>query len=190
LVCQSLHYATPKGPRNCRSLGSPGFPVESCGFGQLHVVLFRENHISGAGESCEVGNPGTLLMNERRVWCRTSGARRLPMDPALPGWADFWCRPSGPGLQTPLSHVHSSLSLPQASRLLGMTKGGARRFHLIMDAPWENSRSLRFAAIGMTILFMLGSRIFLIKRPSLLRNSFELLARRNFPQHQRRPHSE
>jgi hypothetical protein len=30
-----------------RSLGFPGFPVESCGFGQLHVVLFRENHISG-----------------------------------------------------------------------------------------------------------------------------------------------
>ncbi len=39
-------------------------------------------------------------------------------DPALPGWADFWCRPSGPGWQTPLSHVHSSLNLPQASRLL------------------------------------------------------------------------
>jgi hypothetical protein len=37
----------------------PRFPVESCGFGQLHVVLFRENHISGAAESCEVGNPGT-----------------------------------------------------------------------------------------------------------------------------------
>ncbi len=30
-----------------RSLGSPGFPVEGCGFGCLHVVLFRENHISG-----------------------------------------------------------------------------------------------------------------------------------------------
>jgi hypothetical protein len=30
---------------NRRSLGSPGFPVESCGFGQLHVVLFRENHM-------------------------------------------------------------------------------------------------------------------------------------------------
>jgi hypothetical protein len=36
------------GPRNCRSLhgtpgqvGSPGFPVESCGFGELHVVLVR-----------------------------------------------------------------------------------------------------------------------------------------------------
>src|ERR1700722_11736559 len=43
------------------------------------------------------------------------------MDPALPGWADFWCRPSGPGLQTPLSHVHSCLDLPQASHLLRMT---------------------------------------------------------------------
>ena len=30
-----------------RPLGFPGFPVESCGFGRLHVVLFRENHISG-----------------------------------------------------------------------------------------------------------------------------------------------
>ena len=52
---------------NCRSLGFPGFPVESCGFGQLHVVLFRENHISGVAESCEVGNPGTLGMTKGRV---------------------------------------------------------------------------------------------------------------------------
>jgi hypothetical protein len=28
-----------KDPLNCRSLGFPGFPVESCGFGQPHVVL-------------------------------------------------------------------------------------------------------------------------------------------------------
>jgi hypothetical protein len=28
-------------------VGFPGFPVERCGFGQLRVVLFRENHISG-----------------------------------------------------------------------------------------------------------------------------------------------
>jgi hypothetical protein len=42
-----------KGPRNCRSLGFPGFPVESCDSGQLHVVLFRENPISGAAEICE-----------------------------------------------------------------------------------------------------------------------------------------
>jgi hypothetical protein len=26
---------------------SPEFPVESCDFGQLHVVLFEENHIRG-----------------------------------------------------------------------------------------------------------------------------------------------
>jgi hypothetical protein len=30
-----------------RSLGFPGFPVETCGFGQLRVVPFRENHIRG-----------------------------------------------------------------------------------------------------------------------------------------------
>ena len=47
----------------------------------------------------------------------------------------FGGRPSGPGLQTPLSHVHSILNLPQASQLLprhagagGMTKGRGR-FH-------------------------------------------------------------
>ena len=50
-----------------QSLGSPGFPVESCGFGQLHVVLFKENHISGAGESGEVGNPGTLGMTKEKA---------------------------------------------------------------------------------------------------------------------------
>jgi hypothetical protein len=66
-VLRSVENISTKGPRNCRSLhgspgqvGSPGFPVESCGFGQLHVVLFKENHISGAGGSGEVGNPGTL----------------------------------------------------------------------------------------------------------------------------------
>ena len=25
--------------------GTPGFPFESCGFGQLHAVLSRENHV-------------------------------------------------------------------------------------------------------------------------------------------------
>jgi hypothetical protein len=40
-----------RGPQRAhrRSLGFPGFPVESCGFGQLHVVLFKENHICGRG---------------------------------------------------------------------------------------------------------------------------------------------
>jgi hypothetical protein len=55
------------GPRDCRSLGSPGFPIESWGFGQMCAVLFKENHISGAGESCEVGNPGTLGMTKERA---------------------------------------------------------------------------------------------------------------------------
>jgi hypothetical protein len=61
-----LHAST-KGPWNRRSLGFPGFPVKSCGFGQLHVVLFRENHISGAVESCDVGKPGTLGMTKERA---------------------------------------------------------------------------------------------------------------------------
>jgi hypothetical protein len=41
-----------------RSLGFPGFPVGGCGFEQLHVVLFEENHISGTGESCESRKSG------------------------------------------------------------------------------------------------------------------------------------
>jgi hypothetical protein len=44
----------------------PGFPVESGVFDQLHVVLFKENHISGRGERGEVGNLGTLGMTNRR----------------------------------------------------------------------------------------------------------------------------
>jgi hypothetical protein len=40
--------------------------LESCGFEQSHVVLFKENHISGTGESCEVGNPGSLGMTNGR----------------------------------------------------------------------------------------------------------------------------
>jgi hypothetical protein len=68
---------------HCRSLGFPGFPVESCGFGQLHVVLFEENHKSGAGESCEVGNPGTLGMTKRRGLL--IGIGPLPRDRAVVG---------------------------------------------------------------------------------------------------------
>ena len=63
-----------------RSLGFPGFPVEGCGFAQLHVVLFGENHISGTGESCEVGNPGTLGMTKRRGLLKGKGP--LPRDRA------------------------------------------------------------------------------------------------------------
>jgi hypothetical protein len=45
----------------------PRISCRCCGFGQGHVVLLGENHISGAGESCEVGNPGTLGMTKERV---------------------------------------------------------------------------------------------------------------------------
>jgi hypothetical protein len=38
--------------------------------------------------------------------CRTYGARLLfARNPALPGWAEVWCRPSGPVSPTRLSHV-------------------------------------------------------------------------------------
>jgi hypothetical protein len=44
---RSLH-GTPHGkPGQAGQVGSPEFPVERCGYGQLRVVLFRENHISG-----------------------------------------------------------------------------------------------------------------------------------------------
>jgi hypothetical protein len=67
-----------------RSLhGFPGFPVEGCGFEQLHVVLFEENHISGTGESCEVGNPGTLGMTKRGGLLKGKGP--LPRDRAVVG---------------------------------------------------------------------------------------------------------
>jgi hypothetical protein len=47
LRCARSKNISTKGPWNRRSLGSPEFPVESCGFGQLHMVLFKENHIRG-----------------------------------------------------------------------------------------------------------------------------------------------
>ena len=61
---RSVEKHSQEGSVELQTLGSPRFPVESCGSGQVHVVLFTENHIDGAGESCEVGNPGTLLMNK------------------------------------------------------------------------------------------------------------------------------
>ncbi len=47
---------------------------------------------------------------------------RVPMDPALPGWADFGAGPLGLDGKHRFPMVHSSLNLTQASRLLGMTK--------------------------------------------------------------------
>ena len=55
--CGRLERGTRMAHR--RSLGFPGFPVESCGFGRLRVVLFEENHIRVADESSAAGNPGS-----------------------------------------------------------------------------------------------------------------------------------
>ena len=71
ICCGESETADPSAP--------PRFPVETCGFGQLLVVLFRENHISGTGESGEVGNPGTLGMTKGRAnvpWKVAAGPMR------------------------------------------------------------------------------------------------------------------
>ena len=77
-----------------RSLGFPGFPVESCGFEQLHVVLFKENHISGTGESCEVGNPASLGMRNRRGLLKGIGP--LPRDGSVVGGRDAFSIDNSP----------------------------------------------------------------------------------------------
>jgi hypothetical protein len=56
-----------------RSLAFPRFPVESCGFGQQGVVLFKENHMPGRGEDSEAGNLGSLGMTKRRAWLQGKG---------------------------------------------------------------------------------------------------------------------
>ncbi len=60
LRLQERFVETQIPPRHAGTGRLPRFPFQSCDFGQLHVVLFKENHISGAGESHEAGNPGTL----------------------------------------------------------------------------------------------------------------------------------
>jgi hypothetical protein len=47
------------------------------------VVLFRENHISGAVESCDVGNPGTLRDDKKERVSEKRGP--LPKDRTVVG---------------------------------------------------------------------------------------------------------
>jgi hypothetical protein len=70
---------------------------------------------------------------------------RLPMDPALPGWADFWCRPYGPGLQTPLSQFIPPLTCRRQVGL-GMTKGRAALSFVIPSEAEGSAVSLPLAA--------------------------------------------
>jgi hypothetical protein len=82
-----------EGPRNCRSLGSPGFPVESCGFGHCVWFSLRRTACVVAGESGEVGNPGThrrKTFPRRGIHTEISPLRCAPVEmtkerAALPG---------------------------------------------------------------------------------------------------------
>jgi hypothetical protein len=98
-----------------------------------------------------------VLMN---VGFRTYGARSARFRyPALPGWAEVWCRPAGPGLQTPLSHRHSIVNLPQAKQLPGMTNwippigSGA--------TDWCRCMRLRVQAVGSFVA--VGCRVFTLR---------------------------
>ncbi len=77
--------------------------------------------MSGAGESCEVGNPGTLRDDTAGADDRFSAAPPALGSssdfPALPGWADVW-RSALRALHLQRSlPCHFSLDLPQASQL-------------------------------------------------------------------------
>jgi hypothetical protein len=44
-----------------------GFPTSRLSAETTYVVLFMENHISGLGDGCVAGNPGTLGMTKERA---------------------------------------------------------------------------------------------------------------------------
>ena len=78
VVCEEMGTADPlryapsknismKGPQNCRSLGCPGFPVESDGFRKAHAAFLDESRKRGHLWCRVVGNPGTLGMTKGRV---------------------------------------------------------------------------------------------------------------------------
>ena len=64
----------------------------TAGAGRMTPFWRGLNNIwSGAKNTRRSKKSQALLMNKRRVWCRTSGARPPGFgDPALPGWADVW----------------------------------------------------------------------------------------------------
>ena len=49
---------------NCRSLGSPGFPVELGGVGELHAPFLTERRTRGPILCCVAENPGSLGMTK------------------------------------------------------------------------------------------------------------------------------
>jgi len=129
--------------RNCRSLGCPGFPVESWGSGQLHVVLFRENHISGRRWSGEVGNPGTLGMT--KGWVGVSSRNWFEGAPGLKceTWGTLRFHPSI--LQRPLALSFLS-RVASASRPWGTLRLFTQRDEKYLpsskNSPWKCLPSL------------------------------------------------
>ena len=81
VVCEEMGTADPlryapsknismKGPQNCRSLGCPGFPVESDGFRKAHAAFLDESRKRGHLWFRVAGNPGTLGMTKGRATLR------------------------------------------------------------------------------------------------------------------------
>jgi hypothetical protein len=111
--CASINDQLP-GVGKVEDWAGNGPDLESCGFGQLYMVLFRENNIRVAGESGEAGNPGTLLMTTDRV------ARRVQWYPTS---REKRARCGAPDLLLPVQEARSLIfQLASASRLLLMNK--------------------------------------------------------------------
>jgi hypothetical protein len=55
---RSVENIPKKGPRNCRSLGFPGFPVELGVISELHAAFLNESRTRGPLWCRAVGNPG------------------------------------------------------------------------------------------------------------------------------------
>jgi hypothetical protein len=62
-------------PRNCRSLGFPGFPVELRGVGALYAAFLNESSTRRNVQCCVAGNPGSLGMTRRGERFVRSGCR-------------------------------------------------------------------------------------------------------------------
>jgi hypothetical protein len=69
MAVQTMAYVEKHFQERSAELQIPRLPRISCREFQLRSTAcgsLRENHISGAGESCEVGNPGTLEMTKEK----------------------------------------------------------------------------------------------------------------------------
>src|SRR5271156_4933947 len=85
-VCVASKNFSRNGPRNCRSLGFPGFPVELGGVGELHAPFLTERRTRGP-VLCGVSvNPGSLGMTKGTDALPLSIVVLLTNDTANPLW--------------------------------------------------------------------------------------------------------